>query len=48
MAVLTRFSISAPVKPGVIFAKLFDLMSFDLAILSRYKSNISSRPERSG
>jgi len=48
MAVLTRFSISAPVNPGVIIARLLDWISLDLEILSRYKSKMSYLPFTSG
>jgi len=48
IAVFTRFSISAPVKPGVICANFLGSMSPLFEILFRYNSKISVLPLRSG
>lgn len=48
IAVLTRFSISAPLKPGHIYASFFDSMESSFAIFARYKSKMSVLPFKSG
>jgi hypothetical protein len=46
--VLTKFSISAPVKPGVIWARIFAEMLSLFIILSKYSWNMSYLPFTSG